>query len=264
MKTKMIAGVIALVACAALAELKVVGYVTGLSDDPSGSQIRSMTHLNFCFVTPEGTAGDIACSYSLEKMARVVEKAKLAKVKTLISFGGGGVAITGELMANTVHRQKFVSNLVQFVEDNKLDGIDNDWEPDFTDYGSSEAQEQIRYNNNVMMRTYYNTLVSEIRDSLDSRFGKGTKLLTAAVGTTNTVWYNNGKFRADNKCWPDGFWEKMDFINLMTYGSGAGGVQHGDYSVIFGPNGGVKFWSDLGVSKRALLRFRRLEYDYRI
>jgi len=242
-----------LLATTVFSQQKIVGYLTGYGEEPTASQIQSMTHVMFCFITPVGTTGDIKCSYGEERMKRVVAAAKLFDVKTLISFGGGGVVLSGELITNETNRQRFVSNLVSFVETYDLDGIDNDWEPDFSNYGPLESDEAIRYQNNVIMREYYNTMVSEIRDSLDARFGSKKKLLTAAIGATNGVWYSHSTFAKDKVCWPDGFWDDMDFVNLMTYGSGAGGLQHGDRDIIFGSSGGVSFWTDRGMDKEKII-----------
>jgi len=230
---------------------KVIGYLYG--GEPSVSQIRSVTHLILSFITTDGVNGDINSSYSSERVTRIVETAQPFGVKTLVSFGGGGFIMPKEMITDDANRANFVSNLVQFVEENNLDGIDNDWEPDFTNYGAELEDEAHKYNNNVILRTYYNTLNAEIQDSLTARFGEGVKTLSAAVGDRDYTWYKYPEHKADNQVWPDSIWNHLDFVNLMTYGSDGGGTGHGDYASVFGSEIGVQFWDSLGMPKEKMV-----------
>jgi len=226
------------------AQHKVIAYITNNGDDPTASQVRALTHMNFCFLVPDGIEGEIQLNFNRSRMKKLVSYAKLYDVKALIAFGGGGIVLTSELVENESRRHKLISNMVQFVEDNDLDGIDFDWEPDWDDYGGTPEGEQIRYRNNVCFRENFNRMIIEIRDSLDARFGEGNKLLSAAVNTDNLVYYH---YYGAQVAWPFGYWEYLDFVNLMSYGNGGGGLRHGDYESVFGNYGAVTYWENEGM-----------------
>ena len=91
---------------------------------------EKLTHVLWSFITPNtdgSLKGDAADDPSA--LDSMVTLAHAVGTKVVVSLGGGGqsenfVPVSKD---NTL-RQKFVANLVQFVADHKLDGIDMDWE----------------------------------------------------------------------------------------------------------------------------------------
>lgn len=243
MKSKLFLIVLVLMTLQLCAKPHIIAYITNNGDDPTASQVRALTHMNFCFIHPNGDKGELELKFNKSRMEKLISYAKLYDVKALITFGGGGVVMSKELLENDANRQKLVSNLVEFVATYDLDGIDNDWEPDWDSHGGDLEGEKIRYENNVRYRKYYGIIQSELRDSLDARFGVSNKILSAAVGAEDRVYYKFNEHNSDPVVWLPGFWDDCDFVNLMAYGRG-GGLEHGDDESAFRT---VSYWEDKGM-----------------
>ncbi len=234
---------------------KIVGFISDGGKEPTASQIRVLTHVCIAFLEPEGQMGDVRFTMSNERLSKIVDYSKLYGVKVLISFGGGGGAtFTPNLLEVKENRERFISNLIQFVEDHKLDGIDCDIEPDYTSTGATAKEtDSLKYINNISVRNNFNILLKEIRDSLTNRFNIEKKILTATVGDFNSIYYSTSEYMEDNVFWPNGLWEDADFINLMSYGVGKGGTGHGGYATVFGPEGSVQHWLSNGMPKEKMV-----------
>ncbi len=126
-----------------IAQQSVIGYISNSGKDPTASQVRALTHMNFCFLNPDGDTGALILEFNERRMKKLISYAKLYNVKALITFGGGRAVFSKELLENNTNRHNFISNMVQFVEDNKLDGIDCDWEPDWDKHGNTFKGEQL-------------------------------------------------------------------------------------------------------------------------
>lgn len=247
------------------ASKKVVGYATPWGSELTEAQIASLTHLNLCFLRPTDSEGAIKCTYSSTRMKRAVEHAKKHGVKTLIAVADGDkTPLLSKVIPNASARAAFITNILDFIEKNSLDGIDNDWEPDFTQYHQKDItltelqSDSIRYVNNKVMVEWYNPLNREFRDSLDGRFGAGVKILSAAIGMYDWTWYKHEPYASDNVVWPDEVAESLDFVNLMSYGSG--GIDpvtnhfiHGNYDAVFGTTGSIDFWEKKGVPREKMV-----------
>lgn len=88
-----------------------------------------------------------------------------------ISASIGGWTLSGpysQMASNWESRQIFVQSVVDFIEKWGLDGIDIDWE----------------YPQNTTEGGHYASLLKDLREALDAKFGNGTKEISSAVGAT--------------------------------------------------------------------------------
>jgi chitinase len=173
-----------------------------------------LTHINYAFVIPneDGSLGPFANTWKLKKL---VETAHQHDVRVLPSVGGWGWDAQFEAMAgDPVARKAFVQNIIAFVNEYNLDGVDIDWE--FPDAGQSARN--------------YAALMSALRAALPEG-----KLLTAAVPALGP--------NADNFL-PETFAD-VDFLNLMVY-DGDQGAGHSPYQYALDS---LAYWSAKGLPK---------------
>jgi GH18 family chitinase len=137
----------------------------------------------------------------------------------LPSVGGWGWDAQFEAMAgDPITRKAFVQNIIAFVNEYNLDGVDIDWE--FPDAGQSARN--------------YVALMHELRAALPEG-----KLLTAAVPALGS--------NADNFL-PETFAD-VDFLNLMVY-DGDQGVGHSPYQYALDS---LAYWSAKGLPKEKMV-----------
>lgn len=107
---------------------KVIGYVTNWADN-SGVDYANLTHAFFSFLKPE-TDGSLQEFTSEQEMAlyEYLKQTKKHGVKRFISLGGGGDEAFPDMAADSLARQRFIKNVIQFCQEKKFDGIDMDWE----------------------------------------------------------------------------------------------------------------------------------------
>ncbi|HEX8522294.1 MAG TPA: glycosyl hydrolase family 18 protein [Tepidisphaeraceae bacterium] len=172
---------------------RVVGYLPNWYPSLSLDSVRynKMTHVIYAFVDvrSNGSLTGIAMSGDT-RLTAMVQKAHAAGTKALISVGGGGNdhdTTFAPMADNATARSTFVSNMVTFVNNYGLDGVDIDWEfPDDT-----------------ANATDYAVLMSDLDTAMHSR----GKLLTAAVAA-------NGWFGQHIK---SSVFNNVDFLVLMAY-----------------------------------------------
>ena len=98
-------------------------------------------------------------------------------------------------------RAKFIKSAIEFIKENKLDGIDIDWEfPNLIGYGNVYRPED---------KENFTSLMKELRSSLDET-GKGEKhyWLTAATGSFDDYLANTEMDKVQ---------KYADFVNVMAY-----------------------------------------------
>ncbi len=218
------------------------GYVTFYGEDPTLEQINAMTHMTLCFIQVDEATGGIVSPWGEERFRNLIADAKSVGTKPCISFGGGNYIVPTAVMESTEKRQTLVSHIMDFMETYELDGIDNDWEPDFN---SSENDSVILANNRSMKATY-NLFLKDMRDSLDTRFGEGVKTLSTAVtGRPEQKYWQNLNGHSES-CYPDSFWIYCDFVGIMSYGTTLG-KNYGDPAATFGTGGTVESWETVGL-----------------
>lgn len=192
---------------------RVLAYVTS-SVVPETIPYERLTHINYAFLIPneDGTFATLPNGWKLKK---IVADAHEAGVEVMISVGGWGWEKEFEVMAaDPASRTVFVENLVAFVEEYNLDGVDMDWEYPLP----GESAE------NFLL------LSQELRAAFPDK-----ELTTAVVSYGAT---GEGML-------PETF-PLYDTINVMTYdGSGHGSMQQF--------NDGLAYWQDRGVPPEKLI-----------
>jgi GH18 family chitinase len=180
------------------AEFKVIGYFPTWSGNVDTIAYDKMTHVNYSFILPTATGG-LQALQDTARLQQFVKNAHAQGVKALIAVGGwndGNDSGFVSLSANANYRQTFVTNLVNFVEQYDLDGVDMDWE----------------YPNAGVEAENFKLLMSALSQALHAR----GKLLSAAV--TGNDW--PGSIDSD-------VINSVDYLNLMVYDNP---VPHSTYS----------------------------------
>ncbi|WFE39415.1 glycosyl hydrolase family 18 protein [Micromonospora sp. WMMD998] len=192
---------------------KSVGYMPSWSGSVNSIQYGKLTHVNYAFALPNGD-GSLRAVENPSKLSSLVSLGHANNVKVSIAIGGwndGDDSAFEALAANSGARGAFVTNVVNFVNQYNLDGVDIDWE--YPDPGASA--------NN------YTLLMQQLGSALHSR----GKLLTAAVVAEG--YYVNGV--------PTAVFGAVDWLNIMAYD---GGSPHANYDwAIASVNG----WKARGV-----------------
>ena len=152
---------------------------------------NKLTHILWSFITPNtdgSLKGDAADDPSA--LDSMVTLAHAVGTKVIVSLGGGGQSENFVPVASDdALRGKFVENLVQFVADHNLDGLDMDWE---WEYKPPEAD-----------TTAYSKLLTELREALPK-----DKSLSAALPCS--PYY--GKWFT-----PEVLVKNLDWFGFMTY-----------------------------------------------
>ena len=153
---------------------------------------KKLTHVLWSFITPN-TDGSLRGDAAEDPSAldSMVSLAHDAGTKVIVSLGGGGQSENFVPVAsNDELRGKFVANLVQFVADHNLDGLDMDWEWEYNPVPDADT-------------IAYNKLLTELRTALPKE-----KSLSAALPCS--PYY--GKFFT-----PEVLVANLDWFGFMTY-----------------------------------------------
>jgi len=166
---------------------KVVGYISGgVFDKLDSIEISKLSYLNLAFASPDKDG-----FLKMDDNADVtvgVKKGHEAGLKVFISLGGGGRPDTvfwkKSLLAR--NRSAFIKKIVQYVEENNLDGVDVDIEGNLFPY----------------IKFTYAPFVVELKNALHAK-GKGISCALGAVDLDPVVTQDA--------------LEAYDFINVMVY-----------------------------------------------
>lgn len=166
---------------------KVVGYIGGGNFDKLDSlELDKLTYLNLAFASP-GKDGKLVMDDNADVTVGV-KKGHDANLKVFISLGGGGRPDT-VFWKNALlkkNRSAFVKNIVDFVEQYNLDGVDVDIEGNLFPY----------------IGFTYGPFVVELKQALHAK-GKGISCALGAVDIDKVVTQEA--------------LEAYDFINVMVY-----------------------------------------------
>jgi chitinase len=166
---------------------KIVGYIGGGNFDKLDSiELSRLTYLNLAFASPDNN-GVLVMDDNAD-VSVGVRKGHAANLKVFISLGGGGRPDTvfWKTALLKKNRSAFIKNIVRYVEDNNLDGVDVDIEGNLFPY--------IGYT--------YGPFVVELRKALHAK-GKGISSALGAVDLDPVVTQEA--------------LEAYDFINVMVY-----------------------------------------------
>lgn len=171
------------------------------SGDVNSIQYSKLTHINYSFLLPNSD-GSLQAIDGASKLQSLVSLAHANGVKVSIAVGGwnnGNDSAFEVLAANPTTRTNFVNNLMAFVNQYNLDGVDMDWE--YPDPGTSADN--------------YALMMNELATALHAQ----GKILTAAVVALG---YTGDGIK--NEVFAD-----IDFLNIMAY-DGGNGATHSPYS----------------------------------
>lgn len=192
------------------ATFKVVGYLPSWEGDVSSIQYSKLTHINYAFLTPT-TSGGLNPLDNLAKFTSLVSTAHTNNVKVMISVGGGGGGDAFHtIVASSGLRTAFVNNMVGFVNQYNVDGVDIDWE--FPSAGT-EADNFL-----LMMQ------------QLATAMHNSGKLCTIAVISTGATYITSGMFTT------------LDWLNIMDYDDN--NFQHSTYQSAVDC---LNYWSSRGL-----------------
>lgn len=167
----------------------VMGYYPSWTGLEAGQvQFQKLTHVIYSFINPTAAGGLTEVNAKL--LGELVALGRKNGVKVMVAIGGwnNGNTTDWESMAKRPRtRQKFVKNVLEFCDFNRLDGIDIDWE-----YPNSASAGD------------YALMMKELGDALH----KTGRILTTAVVGKNEEYI--GYIR------PEVF-ASIDYLNIMAY-----------------------------------------------
>lgn len=171
---------------------RIVGYLPSWSGEVERLPYARLTHINYAFLLPNPD-GSLQPIDNPAKLRSLVARAHTSGVAVLIAVGGwsgGPIDPAFEALAADPHtRSAFIDNMVAFVDQYQLDGVDIDWE-----YPRAESAGN------------FTALMRELHDALRPR----AKLLTAAV-------VSEGEHAAGIA--PEVF-ALVDWLGIMAYDGG--------------------------------------------
>lgn len=197
-------------------DFKVVGYLSaGGFEVIDELELEKLTHLNLAFANP-GKDGSIVFSRNAD-IKPIVKKGHEVGLKVYVSLAGGGRPDTTlwKSVLQPENMPTFVQTLLDYVDDNNLDGVDVDIEGNLLPY----------------IGDTYTPFVLELRDALHAK-GKGITTALGAVRFHEAVTQES--------------LEAYDFINVMVYDKT--GIWRPD---VIGPHSpfsyaedAIKFWTE--------------------
>ena len=225
------------------AETKVIGYIASFTDMKAAidkTDLSKLTHINLSFTNPNAQGklvdnGVMTCmpgrqggNVSVADVRYVIDKAHAANVKVLASVAGGVIpACSGnwETLLQPANRQLLVDNLIGFMEEFGLDGIDVDIEGWLL--------------TNIDNAGNYTPFIQALSAQLVAR----KKLLTCATAS-----YVGGMIPVSSIPY-------FDFVNIMSYDAigpswGQAGAQHSTYAMAVDH---VNLWKNRGLTKEQLV-----------
>ena len=195
-------------------DFKVVGYFPSWQGAVSSIQFDKLSHINYSFIIPNGD-GTLRPLDNVGKLQQLVSTASGTNTKVLIAIGGwldGDDSVFSTMAANDAARAAFINNVMSFVDQYGLDGVDMDWE-----YPREGNEPQL-----------FDVLMEE----LGARLHAEGKLLTAAV--VSYGWNGDGVLST--------VFDDVDFLNLMAYdGSDHGLMSQAEQS--------LDYWLGRGLPK---------------
>ena len=209
--------------CSGNPDFRVVGYLPAyrfaINEDIDWEKL---THVCLGFAHPS-EEGYVLIDRR-DEMIEVIQRAKMAQVKVMISLGGGGLEEDEKALwyryVRAGHRTRFIQNLLKFIHYYKIDGVDVDLEW-------------------KQVNEHYNAFVLELRDSLDQH----DKILSAALpGWVRYKDLSSKTLRA------------FDFVNIMAYDLTGPWKpdQPGQHAPYAKAKSSVAFWKKQGVPARKI------------
>ncbi|PAB58618.1 glycosyl hydrolase family 18 protein [Anaeromicrobium sediminis] len=210
---------------------KVVGYYSEIFECPIDENVQfdKLTHIIYAFLIPNED-GSLVGIEKPEKLKELVEKSHKNNVEILIAVGGWSyknipLDPTFEKMAaSSETRERFIDNIIKFVDEYDLDGVEIDWE--YPALGESSQN--------------YESLILELGKKLKEK----DKYLTAAL---NGAW-SKTEGPAVSKAITDKCLKEIDWINIMAYD--ANNDQH---SPFWFAGTSISYWINRGIPRERIV-----------
>lgn len=211
-------------------EFRVIGYYSGgLFNEPvENLQIDKLTHVMYAFLIPKED-GSLEPLEDPEQLKELVEKCHESGTKVYIALGGwcyqGAelVYVFEDLAASKESRTTLIDNVMAFVEEYDLDGVEIDWEhPNAKSIGN------------------YESLVVEMSGKLEA----DGKHLTAAL---NGAW-SKTEGPEVSKLLTDKCLDSFEFINIMAYD-----MNNEDHSPLWFANSSIEYWLNRKVPREKII-----------
>ncbi len=190
-------------------EKRIIGYVFGArSPDVENIRADMLTHINYAFANVIDHQAVLMHDVDTE-MLRQLQALKQVNpdLKILLSVGGwtwsgnfSDAALTDE------SRRTFARSALDLVREQKLDGIDLDWEYPGQIGAGNVFRPEDKKNFTLLLRTVREKL-DELSD-MEGRQGRDRYKLTIATGA-NQAYLDNTEMHKAHRY--------LDFVNIMTY-----------------------------------------------
>ncbi|KAJ2745595.1 hypothetical protein GGI20_002030 [Coemansia sp. BCRC 34301] len=207
----------------------VVGYYPSWKKAKiDGMDLSKYTHINLAFGIPEASGTFTFEGQSF--VSSVVTDLHAAGVKVLMSVGGWtGSNLISTILKDKTTRKAFMDSMVSYVKDNKLDGIDIDWEYPGRLGNTCNVFDATNDTPNFL------AFLQDLRAAFDTEFAEEKKLITMAVRVE--------PFDVDDGPSKDvsDFAKVVDFANLMQYDI------NGGWADTTGPNAPFNFEEGKGL-----------------
>lgn len=192
---------------------RIVGYIAGFRNfDFTTVDASKLTHINYAFanIIDGEVSFDTANIDNTHRNSDDIRKLRDLKkinseLKVLVSVGGWGWSGNfSDAALSDSSRNRFAASAARFITDNRLDGIDLDWEyPNQPGAGNKYRPEDV-HNFTLLLKC-----IREHIDSLAQKEGrKEPYLLTIASGGDSVYIANTELGEAS---------EYLDFISIMSY-----------------------------------------------
>lgn len=178
---------------------KVIAYYTGNADSLKLYPLNKLTHIIYSFLHVRNDSLTFDSEEQKENVKKIIAlKDQHPHLKIMVSLGGwGGCEPCSQTFSTAAQREIFTTTTAALLKENKIDGIDLDWEyPAIEGYPGHRYDSTDRHN------------FTELVQSLRNKMGKDFLLSFAAGGFED---YLNNSIE-----W-DAVMSNVDFVNLMTY-----------------------------------------------
>jgi chitinase len=192
---------------------KVIGYFPSwaAASAVNSIQFSKLTHINYAFLIPTASGGYNPVEAS-GTFTNLITQAHANNVKVIISVGGGGGGDAFKTIVTTAAlRTAFVNNMISFVNQYNIDGVDVDWE----------------YPNTSEANNFY-LLMNQLATAMHN-IGKIASIAVIANNDGGTI--------------ASGLFTALDYIQIMAYDDN--NFQHSTYSSAVSS---VNFWKNRGLA----------------
>jgi|GEM_PF-1883713 len=178
---------------------------------PTAAQLDRLTHVIAFSVYPN-TDGTLNTSTVPTWLSTLVTNAHAKGVKVSISVGGGGRSANFVSATNSTYRGTFVTQIVSFVNQYYLDGVDINWE-----YPGLDAQGNPKKPQSVQIAEW-NQCIALLNDLKNHQQLQSKRISIALPAYSPTPGPASEWFYPNQTTpIPQQIWNKVDAIHLMTY-----------------------------------------------